>query len=103
MYLIFLSNILFTGLLNIVLKHTGPRTVSGKVYTHHVHCTAFEEALYTQCIIYFIYFKIYLSNVYIFRYASTSAPSGSSGHDSGALNFFGTGYKLGQTENDTEG
>ncbi|XP_001952475.1 NSFL1 cofactor p47 [Acyrthosiphon pisum] len=38
------------------------------------------------------------------KYASTSAPSGSSSstHDSGASNFFGTGYKLGQTENDTE-
>jgi len=41
-----------------------------------------------------------------FRYASTSAPSGSSSNsanESGASNFFGTGYKLGQTENDTEG
>lgn len=39
------------------------------------------------------------------KYASTSAPSSSgasSAHESGASNFFGTGYKLGQTENDTE-
>lgn len=51
--------------------------------------------------IHYIYFN--LPNIYVFRYASTSAPSSSSGHDSGASNFFGTGYKLGQTENDTEG
>jgi len=41
-----------------------------------------------------------------FRYASTSAPTGSSSsltNESGGSNFFGTGYKLGQTENDTEG
>jgi len=37
------------------------------------------------------------------KHASTSAPSGSSSaHESGGSNFFGTGYKLGQTENDTE-
>lgn len=42
---------------------------------------------------------------YLPRYASASAPSGSnnSAHESGTSNFFGTGYKLGQTENDTEG
>lgn len=39
----------------------------------------------------------------IFRHATTSAPSGSHSHESGPSNFFGTGYKLGQTENDTEG
>jgi UBX domain-containing protein 1 len=38
------------------------------------------------------------------KYASSSAPSGSSSsaQESGASSFFGTGYKLGQTENDTE-
>jgi len=55
----------------------------------------------------FCHIKIdYLYKNYIYlRYASTSAPSGSSSstHDSGPSNFFGTGYKLGQTENDTEG
>lgn len=41
----------------------------------------------------------------LFRHASILAPgsSGSSAQESGPSNFFGTGYKLGQTENDTEG
>lgn len=56
----------------------------------------------------FKYISIYILAILIlniFRYASTSAPGGSSSsaHDSGASNFFGTGYKLGQTDNDTEG
>lgn len=41
----------------------------------------------------------------VYRIASTSAASGGShsAHESGPSNFFGTGYILGQTENDTEG
>lgn len=49
----------------------------------------------------------YLNVNNLFRFASTSAPSasgsGNPANASGASNFFGTGYKLGQTENDTEG
>uniref|UniRef100_A0A2S2Q2W9 NSFL1 cofactor p47 n=1 Tax=Sipha flava TaxID=143950 RepID=A0A2S2Q2W9_9HEMI len=36
------------------------------------------------------------------KHATTAASSSSTAHESGASNFFGTGYKLGQTENDTE-
>lgn len=41
----------------------------------------------------------------LFRYAINSAPStsGSSAQESGTSHFFGTGYTLGQTADDTEG